>query len=148
MRRQILQHCFHLIGFGHSTQIQNLACSSDQELALLLKFQVQNCFLQFTTFCVEKKVLWIREEMEESSPHGRSMLEGPPQSSLVGWGSKSIPRVNSIAWFSWSYLVCLEVPKQWIPINKQSSVLKPLSCHLILHYCLPWMFQLQLQCYL
>lgn len=30
----------------------------------------------------------------------------------------------------------------WIPIHEQSSVLKPLSCHLILHCCLPWTFQL------
>lgn len=28
------------------------------------------------------------------------------------------------------------------PVNEQSSVLEPLSHHLILHYCLPWVFQL------
>lgn len=38
VRRQILQHCFHLIGLWYSLRIQNLAFSSEQELVLLLEF--------------------------------------------------------------------------------------------------------------
>lgn len=89
-----------------------------------------------------RKYLGNQERMEEKNPllTTDQCWRGPPNPHWLS--SKSIPRVNFIAWFSWSYLVCLEVPKQWIPINEQSSVLKPLSCHLILHYCLPWMFQL------
>lgn len=106
------------------TKNRRFCLSSWRELLILYLRckQVESCFLQFTSFHMDV---------------GRLL-----QSSWLLEIRSQQPGVNSTAWLSWSYLVCLEVPKQWIPMNEQSSVLKPLCCHLILHYCLPWMFQL------
>lgn len=129
----------------HGIQIQNLTWSSTnsqfclkswKELLIRPAWDVEKPSIQ-------EKVSWQPERSGGENPvHGQSastfqiFLWIKVQNEFLG----QIPMLEAML------SVCLEVPKL-NPIHEQSSVLKPLSRHLMLH-CLPWTFQLWLYCYL